>query len=777
MLEFDAQCKAAIARARCATPSGGVLDTITMTLALVHNTDLGLRFPELAAHLPPLAPLDDGPAAASPDLRTPMDHELRLTVKSLPGPPALISPDMFLQALLSREVTRQWLVTFGTPGALIEAVRGALPPPQPALRVQTKKVPAGSGRGSPARLRALEELSPFGRVLTAKGLPDRGMQQREGAMQQLVRALLKRKRKNALVVGPPGCGKSALVYELARRLADGDGSLPPGLFDLDIFELSTLFMRSGASVVGQYEERVKRLLGILKAHTGIVVFIDEIHSFFQSGSAHRGPFTDANEAFKAALADGDITVIGCTTTAEYRHYIEPDGALARRFGLVTLRAPTPSETRAILRAKLPRMQAHYGVVVPTGLVDRAVDLTEEYLPSRYQPDKAIQLLDDACTYALTQIPPSPEVTEADLIEALEDRIGHELVRPGDFDEERVFAALTRRLKGQDEVLRPLARAFVAGLGDWGKKDKPRGVFLFAGPTGVGKTQAARELARLLGGGQVENLVRVDCNTLQGNEHDSSPAITRLLGVPKGYIGYEAGKGGILSRLRDHPTAVVLFDELEKAPPGVGKLLLQILDDARVEDTEGHMLDFRRAFIVFTTNAGVSYEAAWKRAVAGFGQPSQPRLGDVTVQVDLESVHEALGKHGFGKEFLARIDQGFVFRALDAEATRSIVHSLLVRLQEQAAERGYALSWSDDLEAHLTGQWQQVFGVRHLTAILENRVIEQLAVANASGELEGVQRIELRRLALNGPLQGPMTAGLAMRRRCDEQADLLIIGLA
>ncbi len=483
----------------------------------------------------------------------------------------------------------------------------------------------------------------------------------------------------------------------------------------------------------------------------------------------RGPFTEANEAFKSALGHGDITCIGCTTTAEYRHYIEPDGALARRFSVIRLDPPSPEATVRILTARRPKMEEYYdGMRISGEIIERTVDLTEEYLPSRFQPDKSIQLLDEACAHCTMMEPPAEEVPEDALWQALEDVIGHSVVRGERLTEEDLLEQLRAKIVGQDEVLRPIARAFVSGLGGWAsKRSSPRGVFFFGGPTGVGKTETALLLSKVLGGGR-EALVRVDCNTLHGTFGDPAPMVSILLGVPPGYVGHVEGKGGVLSRIRDHPESIVLFDEIEKAHPALGKILLQIIDDGRVEDRDGNLLDFRRSFIVFTTNAGCIYDRQRQIGFEGTEEGPIP-----SPRADLEALRSEIRAMGLGEEFLGRIGHFFLFKGLETGSIYDIVQMQLDRVREVAEERGYELEWDEKIVGYLASQWQPRFGVRHLTSILRNRIIEQLSVADAQGELTGVGKIRLQILKTDGG-DGRDLTGLATRER---EGDTLVINLA
>jgi ATP-dependent Clp protease ATP-binding subunit ClpA len=571
-VEFDAASRQAIELAKSALPEGKPLDVDDLLPALYHAARLGERWPELGPYLP--APERRHPA---PD-KVPLSEALRPILNQLARDGPRVTAEGLFAALLRSD-----------PGHQILNQRGLSDDVWQAL-VATAAGPAPGRREPLDREQAMRALGQYGRMLTAVDLPDRGTAEMDAAIERVVRSLTRMRSRNVIILGYSGTGKSALVYELARRLRRRDESIPPALRDWDIFELSPTFLRSGASMVGQFEERVKGLLQVLQAHPKVALFIDEIHSFFQSGRHERGPFTDANEGFKGALARGEITVIGCTTQAEYRAAIEPDPALARRFDVVRLEPPSAEATLRILQARRPKMEEHFAPLrIPEALLPRIVALTEAYLPARFQPEKSLRLLDGACSFCVTARPPAEEVREEHLLQALEDLVGHPIVRRQPLTEADVFRELSARIIGHERLLGELAAKFVAGLGSWEQRPGPRGVFLFGGPTGVGKTETAVALARILGGGR-EHLVRVDCNVLQGSGtgQESNPLTWKLLGVPPGYLGYVRGESGLLGRVRDLPESVVLFDEFEKADRTVGQLLLRILDEGRVEDSEGDL---------------------------------------------------------------------------------------------------------------------------------------------------------------------------------------------
>lgn len=740
-LKLEPECQQALDLAKRSVPTGAELDLLTLLGALYYSTNLQSRYPFLAAIL--TLPREVHPETpAKVNLSTP----LKPIFKRLAQDPDTVTVDELFLALLNDEQSQQTLQAQGLAAELIAQVCREI-----AQLVY-------SWRQSPRRQEAIGALSSYGRMLTTQELPGGQVVGQEKIIQAIIRTLRRMTRRNAILVGYPGTGKSAIIYELARRIYTGDLSIPKQIRDMDIFELSPTFLRSGASLVGQYDERVKQLIELLRTYPQIILFVDEMHSFFQSSIYERGPFSDANESFKSVLGLGEITCLGCTTPSEYKHFIEPDKALARRFTIIRLDPPSRKVTLDILKAQSRKMEEYYSPLkIPAPLLDKVIDLTEAYLPARYQPDKSLQLLDEACAACAVSDPPLPEVTEAVLYQVLEDIAGHGLIRPEGLTWDKVYEELRQVIFGQDSVLREIAQAFVAGFSDWVKGRGPRGVFLFGGPTGVGKTETALVLARLLGGGQ-ERLIRIDCNTLPAG-HDRGPVTNLLLGVPPGYIGFARGQGGLLSRIREEPDAIVLFDEIEKAGPVVGELVLQIIDHGRIEDVEGNVLDFHRAFIIFTTNAGSEYA----QSAIGFG--GNQSAAAFIPRIEQGNLFRELKEAGLTEEFLARLSHVFLFQGLDPETVKVIVTKHLAKFQEEANRRQLTFTWEEELVDYLARQWQPRFGIRYLLTTLRHRLGEQLGVAEAQGELKSLTTIHLQRLpaGLSDQCQG-LTAAVGRERQ-------------
>ncbi len=741
------EAQAALDLAKSALGQGEPLTPELLMAAAYHVAGMEDELPELASYLPEPHALNGVPE------RVKVAESLRPILRDL-SRDDMVTVDELMAALVASEAGSRFLSVKGMPERAVTEVLAAL--------TGKAELPAGPGaapetawRSSSERRGVIEGLSTYGRMLTVGEPPQPEIIQMDQYLQALQMNLIKMRRPNVIVIGPPGTGKTALVYELARRILGGDGSVVPALRDRDIFELSPSFLRSGAKFVGQYDERVSALIKTLEGYPQVILFVDEVHSLLQSGMHEAGPFSEANEAFKQALGHGAITMIGATTTSEYRHYIAPDEALARRFGLVKIEPPTPEVTLEILQARRPQYTSHYAPLrISDEILSKVVDITEDFLPTRYQPDKSLELLDDACALCTMCEPPAEEIGEEMLVEALENSVGHSVVRVGTLTVESVLEKLRARIVGQDAALDQIATTFVAGFSDdWEKREQPRGIFFFCGPTGVGKTETALALSRILGGGR-EALVRIDCNTLQGEGYeDPGPVRNQLLGPPPGYIGYVRGEGGVLSKVRDYTDCVVLFDEIEKAHPALGKLILQILDEGRTYDSDSNLLDFRRSFIVFTSNSGCTYES---EKPLGFASNA---AGTASPTVNVEAVKEDLRKRGYGEEFLGRNIDYVVFHALEREQVGVVLRRDLEKLGDTAELRGYVLEYGDEVVEHLLAEWQPRFGIRHLTNILRHRIVEQLAIAEVQGELEGVLRIRLEKL----PDGDETVAGLAARK--------------
>ena len=770
---FAPDARAALDLAKRAVPDGAALTSEVLLAAAYHAAALEDQVPQLSPFLPDVSPLH-----AEPPKDVLVDDALRPVLGQLTREPS-VDLNALALALLQSPPTRRYLSGRGMSDTEINAAVAV-------LRGETGHEDEHEDQGwrtSAERKQVLEEMAKWGRVLTLTQPPAKGAMRMNRYLRSLQKNLLKMRRPNALIIGQPGTGKTALVYEFARLIVAGDPTVAPALRDRDIFELSVSLFRAGAGVVGEYEKRVAELIRVMEEHPQVILFVDEIHSMLQSGIHEGGPFTQGDQAFKQAIGRGGFSLIGATTIAEYSHYIQPDGALARRFGLLRIEPPTPEEAQQILEGRAEQYRRHYAPLrIDDKILAKTVELSEELLLTRFQPDKSLDVLDEACAICVMHEPPLEEVTEAVLMEAIEDETGHSVIVPGTLTADLVATRLHETILGQNSAIETIARGFVAGLSrDWLQHDGPRRIFFFGGPTGTGKTETARRLATILGGGR-EAMLRIDCNTLMGSGiEDPGPIINRLLGAPRGYIGYARGEGGLLSKIREMPEAVVVFDEIEKASPHIGKLLLQLLDEGKVEDVDGNLLDFRRSFVVFTSNAGARYGKAGGPDVGFVTREPPSGTAESVPTVTVEAVKEELRAAGYGEEFFGRQIDFVMFEGLTKDVIEKVLIQQLEELRSTARERGYQLTWSDDVFDHLLIDWTPRVGARWAFNILRTRVEEQLALAEAEGELAyevdgrsvSITRIELRLMPTD---RGPEVAEIGRSSR-DREGETLVVFVA
>jgi ATP-dependent Clp protease ATP-binding subunit ClpA len=771
---LDADCRQAIDLARRALPDGQRLSVTGVLDALYHATTL--RDDPLLAGLsrlfPAPAPVHEAPPPAS------VEETLKRILLDLRGGYP-VTPVRLFAALVRSEATRHVLIARGASAAdlrALEAVGGA-----------------GEGAGaarppSEARTRMMRELREFGVVLTEPpGPPAPGV---KVVSDSLLRALLQHlytpRSRNILLVAPPGTGKTSLIHALAHKVLNRDPRLPPTLAELDLLELSPMFPRQTEGAFagggpGEDFQRVWRFFRLLQNHPNVVICIDRLLSFLTMLfrlSLH----LELVDAFRMALDAGTITCIGGVHPEDIDRIAELDRSLLRRFRTLHLPPPTTEDVERILAGRIPRLEKHFApLTIPPEVLPRTVALSEQHLRDRAQPEKAIRLLEAACARAaleeafpahesLAEAGP-PKLTETHVVQALEGFIGPVILPARTLSADDLFAKLREQIVGQDEGLRELAEAVVAGRADngWYMRPGPRGVFLFGGPTGVGKTETAAVLARILGGGR-DALVRVDCQNLQGSGSgwEANTLTWRLLGVAPGYKGHVPGcRDGLLVRVRDFPECVLLFDEFEKADTTVGRLILRILDEGKAQDSEGTEIDFRRCVVVLTSNAGVTYHDPERGSIL-LGRPAESRP---PATVTAQTISEGLLATGLGQEFLGRVQHMILFRALDDDNIREIIGRQLASLKDLALARGKQLSWTPAALDRLAWGWRSHphLGARYLTTLVRIQILDPLNIAAASGELGD----DLREIVLDGE-EGDRVAGSSPRSDRRREGDRLRI---
>ena len=729
---FDPTASLAITVAKRALADGAELDVRTLVVALCQSQTVMAKIPQLGALLPLGMPEARREAVGLVRMAPALQEPIR-RLRHGQGEDSAVEVGVFdlLRAILDDAGCCQALEAEGVAASSLDQAWALLPPQ--AL--------------DPAARAVLER---YGRLLEQAGQPHPSLAPAEPVVVQLVQTLGQRKHRSAIVVGPAGSGKTSVVHELARRMVGRHPSIPMTLWDRRVFALQPHLLRSGADRAGELDQRVRSLVAVLSENPRLILFVDDIPTLLLRGPA------DAFQELWQEIAAGRIACIGCATPSEYRQHIESSDILAQGFAKIRLDSPTSEQTIQILSLRKADIESHYGVSIPAELLAKTVALVERWLPASHQPRGAIEFLELAASERRCAVPPGIELTESLLTEVLERKIGVPILHPDRLTAGDVFKALSAKIAGQTEPLRELSDAFVAKLGFFHSERGPRGVFLLAGPTGVGKTQAALELARVLGGGR-DCLVRINANTLEGSGYDIGPATAELFGPPPGYTGYVRGQGAALGRVREFPESIVLFDEIEKAPPGVANLLLQILDEGRTQDMDGQVLDFRHSFIVFTTNVGNG----------GHGvHPIGLSAGDNVSRAGSEQdrVFSALHQMGFSDEFLGRIDRTFVFAPLGRDAIREVFMLRLADIKVELARRGLELDVPPGLEEHVVSDWSPRFGARHVTHRFERELSDQLNLAESEKQLTNIRRVRLA-----------VSSGQGKRRTID--GDALVIEIS
>ena len=581
---------------------------------------------------------------------------------------------------------------------------------QLVLPAQPRMAASRTGRPSEKYGRDLTRLAQEGRLDPVLC--------RDSELERMVEILCRRQKNNPCLLGEPGVGKSALAEALAQRIASGQ--ITPALRGKRVLSLDMASMVAGTKYRGDFEERFKNLLEELYRDRSTILFIDEIHIIAGAGAAEGA--IDAASILKPMLARGEIQLIGATTPEEYRKTIQKDSALERRFGRVMVEEPTPTAAETILAGLMPRYERYHGVAIPSTAIHAAVELSVRYLPGRYLPDKAIDLLDEAA--AARRIAESSSekkaLTPADIARMVSKASGVPAERVGEAERERL-AQLEQRLAaeviGQPRAVASVAAAIRRSRTGLRENNRPIGAMLFLGPTGVGKTQLARTLAKGWFGSE-KALLRFDMS-----EYMERHTVARLIGAPPGYVGHDEG-GQLTEAVRRRPYSVVLFDEIEKAHSDIQNLLLQILEDGTLTDAQGRRADFSNTIILLTSNLGARCLAG-QTAPMGFGAAGaeKDRRGQ-------QAIREA--REFFRPELMGRLDETVLFDPLGPEQLAGIADRLLCELEERAAGQGYTLRHTAAAAKALAGDKVPPYGARELRRTVSRAVEQALADRIADG---------------------------------------------
>ena len=545
---------------------------------------------------------------------------------------------------------------------------------------------------------------------------------REAELDRMVEILCRRQKNNPCLVGEPGVGKTALAEGLAQRIAQGQ--VPRALQGRRLLALDLASLVAGTKYRGDFEERFKNLLEELVRDGTAILFVDELHTVVGAGAAEGA--IDASSILKPVLARGELQFIGATTNQEFRAYIQKDAALERRFGRVQLEEPSPDSAEAILEGLASRYERYHGVKLPPDALHAAVELSVRYLPGRCLPDKAIDLVDEACAAARIQAEQegdaAPVLGVEQIARVVAQASGVPACRVGEQERERL-ARLEQRLNDQ-VVGQPQATAAVAGAirrsrTGLGEPGRPMGAMLFLGPTGVGKTALAKALAVSWFGSE-KALLRFDMS-----EYQEQHTVARLLGAPPGYVGHDEG-GQLTEAVRRRPYSVVLFDEIEKAHPEIQTLLLQLLEEGQLTDAMGRKADFRNTIVLLTANLGARFLAG-QSALLGFAASEETAFDRQAAQ----AVEEA--KRWLRPELVGRLDEMIVFRPLGEQSLCAIAERLLDQLEQRAAHSGLTLHHTDRVGPALAARARSAYGARELRRQVDRAVEQALADRIAAGD--------------------------------------------
>ncbi len=652
---------------------------------------------------------------------------------------------------------------------------------------------AGAGGGGESSPKGGKSKTPaldsFGRDLTElarQGKLDPVIG-REKEIERAIQILCRRTKNNPVLLGEAGVGKTAIVEGFAQRVVDGN--VPELLADRRIVVLDLAMMVAGTKYRGQFEERIKAVMNEVRRAKNTILFIDELHTLVGAGGAEGA--IDASNVLKPALARGEIQCIGATTLDEYRKYIEKDSALDRRFQIIMVEPASKAEAVEILKGLRDRYESHHRVQITNEALEAAVELSSRYITGRCLPDKAIDVIDEAGARvrlkAMTKPPDLKEIDEeveklnkekeeavanqdfekaaalrdqADKLkkkkqsmtrdwrdksreadgvvdeevvaEVVSKMTGIPLTRMSTEDQARLMGMedeLHKKVIGQDAAIRSVSKAVRRSRSGLKDPKRPIGSFVFAGPTGVGKTLLAKALAQFMFG-DAEALIQIDMS-----EYMEKHNVSRLIGAPPGYVGFEEG-GQLTEKIRRRPYAVVLLDEIEKAHPDVFNMLLQVMEEGRLTDSFGRNVDFRNTIIIMTTNAGA--EAIKNEAAFGFQKPDD----DASYEGMKGRVNERIEKV-FRPEFLNRLDDVIVFHHLTVDDLKKVIDIELAKVRERLSERGLKLELTDEAKKFLIKKGSDTdFGARPLRRALENYIEDPVSEELLKGEFEGKDTIQV-----------------------------------
>ena len=543
---------------------------------------------------------------------------------------------------------------------------------------------------------------------------------REHEVERVIQVLCRRRKNNPLLVGEAGVGKTAIAEGLAWRITQGD--VPEILASATVYSLDMGALLAGTKYRGDFEQRLKGVLKQLKDQPSAVLFIDEIHTLIGAGAASGGTL-DASNLLKPALSNGSMKCIGATTFTEYRGVFEKDAALSRRFQKIDVVEPSVEQTVEILKGLKSRFEDHHGIKYALGALQAAAELSAKYINDRHLPDKAIDVIDEAgaAQRILPKTRQKKTITRAE-VEDIVAKIARIPPASVSSDDRGKLKTLDRDLKsvvfGQEPAIDALAAAIKMARSGLGKPEKPIGSFLFSGPTGVGKTEVAKQLAYILG---IE-LIRFDMS-----EYMERHAVSRLIGAPPGYVGFD--QGGLLTEaVTKKPHSVLLLDEIEKAHPDVFNVLLQVMDHGSLTDNNGRKADFRNVILIMTTNAGAE---TMNKATIGF--TNKREQGDEMADI----------KRLFTPEFRNRLDAIVNFRALDQEIILRVVDKFLLQLESQLGEKKVDVTFSDRLREHLgkTG-FDPLMGARPMQRLIQDTIRRALADELLFGRLVDGGRLKV-----------------------------------